>query len=164
MSNPGTPPSSENIGGGHASSPPGSANTPSTPSPTSPNSASTPNSSEKKRSRGNYNCGKCGLKKRGHVCNIPSGQGESGSTPTKATTANNGPPVVASSELVPAQHSMYPMYPQQSMMTNSSPHPVDQNNNPEVLRNEIEDLKKVIQFLQQQNNDMRSKIYALTVC
>jgi hypothetical protein len=46
------------------------------------------------------------------------------------------------------------------MLVNSG---ADQSNDPVVLRNEIEDLKKVIQFLQQQNNDMRAKLYALTM-
>lgn len=47
-------------------------------------SASAVSATGKKRGRGSYNCGRCGLPKKGHICHIPAQPAESAITPSTA--------------------------------------------------------------------------------
>jgi regulator of replication initiation timing len=133
--------------------------TPTSPSST-PTSSTTPQSAQsKKRSRGNYNCGKCGQKKRGHVCTV-SGQPDASAekvskTGTPGTPVNEG----ANATLLAT------MYTSPGIVTN---HAAELAEN-QQLKNENEHLKKVVHdleqqhmYLQQENNNLRAKIYDLT--
>ncbi|CAI9107713.1 OLC1v1007146C2 [Oldenlandia corymbosa var. corymbosa] len=77
------------------------------PHPVTPGGATTPISEAIKRGpkRGNYNCGRCGQPKKGHVCNIPKAAGSASSTPTPvvATPSNDS----ASSVVHPSPLSIF---------------------------------------------------------